>query len=229
MHSVGIEFSRKKWQQIFREIDLTNDDLVIPFYTKSTLKEIFNFVFRILRFLSRNFFCSCARIMTWQRWCKFCISLHSRDEILMHGTIISCRLWKRGAKRLSKTARRRKHLSTPRPWRGWASKCSETTFDVFFFVYLLSSLFLTAELASHTRLAEGIKYSFVLYRERHNFDHFKISFESSSPVLKSPGNSAKRLPSFVRNRVISIARSAKARLKRKRQEVGRNWVLLLQY
>ena len=31
MHSVGIEFSRKKWQQIFREIDLNNDDLVIPF------------------------------------------------------------------------------------------------------------------------------------------------------------------------------------------------------
>lgn len=28
MNSVGISFSRKKWQQIFREIDLNNDDMV---------------------------------------------------------------------------------------------------------------------------------------------------------------------------------------------------------
>eukprot|EP01036_Dinobryon_divergens_P025445 gene25445-33995_t len=128
MHSVGIEFSRKKWQQIFREIDLTNDDLI-------SFEEFFLFM------------CPDHDVAK---------ALETRRKKIV------------------------KNRATKK----------------------------TLEYAE--AMARLGKASFT-YKARR-------SFESSSPVLKSPGNSAKRLPSFVRNRVISIARSAKARLKRKRQE-----------
>ena len=84
--------------------------------------------------------------------------------------------------------------------------------------YLLLLSFPTTGAASRISLAKGTR---TLFKNKMflNGCNLENSFQNDSPVLKSPGDSVKRLTGFVRDRVISKARSAKNRLKLRRQEV----------